>query len=115
MAAYTTIPAWRIPWTEEPGRLQGVAIELDMTGRPHGSKGRKGQLSTQRGRRAAENWTEHDFFLAGRRWRRGPQGGFLLNSLAQTLALGHSLLFHLLINKSLSQPVCVHWGRVCVG
>ena len=70
---------------------------------------------TQRGRRAAENWTEHDFFLAGRRWRRGPQGGFLLNSLARTLALGHSLLFHLLINKSLSQPVCVHWGRVCVG
>ena len=22
MATYSSIPAWRIPWTEEPGRLQ---------------------------------------------------------------------------------------------
>ena len=23
--------AWRIPWTEEPGRLQSVGLQLDMT------------------------------------------------------------------------------------
>ena len=29
MATHSNIPAWRIPWTEEPGRLhtvQGVAV-----------------------------------------------------------------------------------------
>ena len=30
MAAHYSILAWRIPWTEEPGRLQ--SIELDTTG-----------------------------------------------------------------------------------
>ena len=25
MATHSSILAWRIPWTEEPGRLQGVA------------------------------------------------------------------------------------------
>ena len=25
MATHTSISAWRIPWTEEPGGLQGVA------------------------------------------------------------------------------------------
>ena len=24
MAAHSSIPAWRIPWTEEPGRLQSI-------------------------------------------------------------------------------------------
>ena len=33
MATHSSILAWEIPWTEEPGRLQsmGVAKELDMT------------------------------------------------------------------------------------
>ena len=31
MATHSSILAWRIPWTEEPGRLHGVAKELDMT------------------------------------------------------------------------------------
>ena len=33
MAIHSSILAWRIPWTEEPGRLQfnGVAKELDTT------------------------------------------------------------------------------------
>ena len=32
MAAYSSILAWRIPLTEEPGRLQSMELqELDMT------------------------------------------------------------------------------------
>ena len=34
MATHSSILAWRIPWTEEPGRLHttcGVGKELDMT------------------------------------------------------------------------------------
>ena len=32
MATYSSIPAWRIPWTEEPGRLQSIGSqESDMT------------------------------------------------------------------------------------
>ena len=27
MAAHSTILAWRIPWTEEPGRLQSMASQ----------------------------------------------------------------------------------------
>ena len=30
MATYSSIPAWRIPWTEEPGRLEGLK-ESDTT------------------------------------------------------------------------------------
>ena len=30
-AIHSSIVAWRIPWTEEPGGLHGVAKELDMT------------------------------------------------------------------------------------
>ena len=29
MATHFSVPTWRIPWTEEPGRLQSK--ELDMT------------------------------------------------------------------------------------
>ena len=32
MAPYSSILAWRIPWTEEPGRLQSMGLqELDTT------------------------------------------------------------------------------------
>ena len=32
MAAHSSILAWRIPWTEEPGRLQSMGFkELDIT------------------------------------------------------------------------------------
>ena len=27
MAAHSSILAWRIPWTEEPGRLQSIALQ----------------------------------------------------------------------------------------
>ena len=27
MATYSSIVAWRIPWTEEPGRLQSVGLQ----------------------------------------------------------------------------------------
>ena len=27
MAARSSIPAWRIPWTEEPGRLQSIGSQ----------------------------------------------------------------------------------------
>ena len=26
MATHSSIPAWRIPWTEEPGRLQSIGL-----------------------------------------------------------------------------------------
>ena len=31
MATHSSILAWRILWTEEPGRLQSTVAELDMT------------------------------------------------------------------------------------
>ena len=32
MATYSSILAWEIPWTEEPGRLQSMgSLELGMT------------------------------------------------------------------------------------
>ena len=31
MATHSRILAWEIPWTEESGRVHGVAKELDMT------------------------------------------------------------------------------------
>ena len=32
MATHSNILAWRIPWTEEPGRLQSIGLqESDMT------------------------------------------------------------------------------------
>ena len=33
MATHSSILAWRILWTEEPGRLQSTVAELDMTER----------------------------------------------------------------------------------
>ena len=27
MAAHSSIPAWRIPWTEEPGGLQSMGLQ----------------------------------------------------------------------------------------
>ena len=31
MAAHSSIFGWRIPWTEEPGRLQSMGLQRDMT------------------------------------------------------------------------------------
>ena len=31
MATHSSILAWRIPWTEEPGRLQSTGSQRDMT------------------------------------------------------------------------------------
>ena len=32
MAIHSNVLAWKIPWTEEPGRLQSMGLqELDMT------------------------------------------------------------------------------------
>ena len=31
MATHSSILAWKIPWTEEPGRLQSVESQSDMT------------------------------------------------------------------------------------
>ena len=31
MATHSSVLAWRIPWTEEPGGLHGVAKQSDMT------------------------------------------------------------------------------------
>ena len=27
MATHSSIPAWKIPWTEEPGRLQSMGLQ----------------------------------------------------------------------------------------
>ena len=35
MATHSSILAWRIPWTEEPGRLQFTGYRSDMTERLH--------------------------------------------------------------------------------
>ena len=36
MAPHSSTFAWRIPWTEEPGRLQSMgSLESDTTGRLH--------------------------------------------------------------------------------
>ena len=43
MAAYSSILAWRIPWTEEPGGLQSLGYkESDMT--------KHGTMLSERGR-----------------------------------------------------------------
>ena len=44
MATQSNILAWRIPWTEEPGRLQSTGLQdSDMTERlTHTHKGRSG-------------------------------------------------------------------------
>ena len=36
MAPHSSTPAWKIPWTEGPGRLQSMgSLESDMTERLH--------------------------------------------------------------------------------
>ena len=32
MAAHSSSLAWRIPWTEEPGRLQPMGLQKSLTG-----------------------------------------------------------------------------------
>ena len=34
MATHSSILAWRIPWTEEPGKVHWIAKESDMTKQP---------------------------------------------------------------------------------
>ena len=31
VGAHFNILAWKIPWTEEPGRLQSMGLQVDMT------------------------------------------------------------------------------------
>ena len=31
MATHSSILAWEIPWTEEPGELQSMGLQSDMT------------------------------------------------------------------------------------
>ena len=51
MATHSSILAWRIPWTEEPGRLQvlGVCKELDMTEQESTGRKQYFRVSTQLG------------------------------------------------------------------
>ena len=35
MATHSSILAWKIPWTEEPGRLQSKGLQTDTTERLH--------------------------------------------------------------------------------
>ena len=34
MATHSSIPAWRIPWTEEPGGLQSMRLQSDTSEQP---------------------------------------------------------------------------------
>ena len=36
MATHFSIVDWRIPWTEEPGRLQSMGLPMDTHGHPWG-------------------------------------------------------------------------------
>ena len=31
MATHSSIPAWEVPWTEEPGRLQPMGLQRSQT------------------------------------------------------------------------------------
>ena len=31
MATHSSIPTWRIPWTEEPRRLQSIGLQLSFS------------------------------------------------------------------------------------
>ena len=35
MATHSSILAWRIPWTEEPGGLQSMGSHMDLRADPH--------------------------------------------------------------------------------
>ena len=35
MATHSSILAWEIPWTEEPGRSQSMRLQSDMTEHTH--------------------------------------------------------------------------------
>ena len=35
MAAHSSIPAWKIPWTKEPGRLESMGLQRVDTERLH--------------------------------------------------------------------------------
>ena len=37
MATHSSIIAWKIPWTEEPGGLQSMGLQSDTTEHAHGS------------------------------------------------------------------------------
>ena len=53
MATHSSIPAWRIPWAEEPGGLQPMGLqESDVTG--HALMGPR----VVRGRGSLKVWTE---------------------------------------------------------
>ena len=36
MATHSSILAWKIPWTEEPGGLQSMGLQFDTTEHAHG-------------------------------------------------------------------------------
>ena len=49
MATHSSILAWRIPWTEEPGRLQFMGCkELDMTKRLSLTQGTQWNLDSRK-------------------------------------------------------------------
>ena len=35
MATHSSTLAWKIPWTEDPGRLQSMGLQTDMTEQLH--------------------------------------------------------------------------------
>ena len=58
MAAHSSILAWRIPWTEEPGRLQSTGLQRvghDWATSPHLTKGITGFPNSSAGKETACN------------------------------------------------------------
>ena len=81
MATYSSILAWRIPWTEEPSRLQSIRSQWDMT------------KATQQARTDLQ-W--HIWWLVRLSWRQG-QGG------CRPLAMGMDFLQNLATDTELGQ------------
>ena len=77
MALHSSTLAWKIPWTEEPGRLQSMgSLESDMTERLHFSlscigegNGNRLQCSCLENPRDGEAWWDAAYGVAQSRTR----------------------------------------------
>ena len=45
MTTHSSIPAWKIPWTEEPGRLQAIGLQNSWTQLSVQLKGKKNSVT----------------------------------------------------------------------
>ena len=67
MATHSSIPAWRIPWTKEPGGLQSIR---SPTVRYDGSDLSAAARSQSLGKMEMDKWAEMDGYKAGESWKQ---------------------------------------------